>query len=66
VLNSAAIDIDLVSLYKALGGGWQQNDPVMPNDRSKSETGAREDFTIPLTRHVQLSARQLGYDARRP
>jgi NodT family efflux transporter outer membrane factor (OMF) lipoprotein len=28
VQNRAAVNIDLVSLYKALGGGWERNDPV--------------------------------------
>jgi outer membrane protein TolC len=28
VQSTAALDIDLVSLYKALGGGWERNDLV--------------------------------------
>jgi len=28
VQNKAAVDIDLITLYKALGGGWERNDPV--------------------------------------
>jgi NodT family efflux transporter outer membrane factor (OMF) lipoprotein len=31
VQSRAAVNIDLVSLYKALGGGWEQNDPVAGN-----------------------------------
>jgi outer membrane protein TolC len=28
VQSTAALDVDAVSLYKALGGGWEANDPV--------------------------------------
>lgn len=30
VQSRAALDIDLIALYKALGGGWEANDPVAP------------------------------------
>lgn len=35
--SRAAVEIDLVSLYKALGGGWENNDPVamVPNGSGK-------------------------------
>lgn len=32
VQSRAALDIDLIALYKALGGGWERNDPVARNE----------------------------------
>ncbi|WP_321477875.1 efflux transporter outer membrane subunit [uncultured Paludibaculum sp.] len=40
VQSRAAVNIDLVSVYKALGGGWEQNDPVADN-----RSGRRQDVS---------------------
>ena len=32
VQSRAALDIDLIALYKGLGGGWERNDPVARNE----------------------------------
>jgi NodT family efflux transporter outer membrane factor (OMF) lipoprotein len=34
VQSKAAVQVDLISLYKALGGGWEDNDPAMASQRS--------------------------------
>ncbi|MGJ5816454.1 efflux transporter outer membrane subunit [Paludibaculum fermentans] len=40
VQSRAAVNIDIVSVYKALGGGWEQNDPVADN-----RSGRRQDVS---------------------
>ncbi len=41
VQSRAAVNIDLVSVYKALGGGWEQNDPVADNRSGRSQGASR-------------------------
>jgi NodT family efflux transporter outer membrane factor (OMF) lipoprotein len=41
VQSRAAVNIDLVSLYKALGGGWEGNDPVAENGKGQLDNIAR-------------------------
>jgi outer membrane protein, multidrug efflux system len=41
VQSRAAIDIDLVTLYKALGGGWERNDPVSRNESGQKRGTSR-------------------------
>ena len=37
VQSRAAVNIGLVSLYKALGGGWERNDPVAENGKGQTD-----------------------------
>lgn len=41
VQSRSAVNIDLVSLYKALGGGWERNDPVAENGTSQIDNIVR-------------------------
>ncbi len=37
--SRAAVQTDLISLYKALGGGWEKNDPVIATGTMKTANG---------------------------
>jgi NodT family efflux transporter outer membrane factor (OMF) lipoprotein len=37
----ATVEIDLISLYKALGGGWEKNDPVPNAGRTSAQVPSR-------------------------
>jgi len=51
VASNQAVATDLVAIYKALGGGWEESDPAttQPSDPAAKPPFAAERLTIPAT-----------------